>query len=311
MTGTAVVTVRAPKRRRFVLTYRTAQAAAGYIFVAPLLLWLALTIAYPLISAVDLSLRDIRIIGPEGAFLGAGNYLRALGSDRYWAALGRSGIWIAGNALAQTLLAFMTALAVNQRFPGVRLVRSWVILTWIVPTVVVVIIWRWLLSTSGGLINYLVMMLGLADRPIGFFGSGGSAMTSLILINSWRFFPFIAVILLAGLQRIPIELYESATMDGATSTQKFRYITLPLLHQTLFVLGLVGTLLSFNVFDIVWLLTAGGPSGATTTVPVLIYETAFKSYRLSEAAAMSVITGVFLMAFALAFIRFLAPRGEV
>lgn len=280
------------------------------MLVTPLLLWLGVTIAYPLFSAVELSLLDIRIIGQEGAFLGFGNYVRALASERYWAALGRSGIWILGNAVAQTLLAFLTALAVNQRFPGVRLVRSWVILTWIVPTVVVVIIWRWLLSTSGGLVNYLVMLVGLSDRPIGFFGSGGSAMTAVILINSWRFFPFIAVILLAGLQRIPAELYEAATIDGATSVQKFWYVTIPQLQQTLFVLGLVGTLLSFNVFDIVWLLTAGGPSGATTTVPVLIYETAFKSYRLSEAAAMSVITGVFLMAFALAFIRFLAPKAE-
>ncbi len=278
--------------------------------MTPLLVWLGVTIAYPLYSAVELSLLDIRIIGQEGAFLGFGNYVRALASERYWAALGRSGIWILGNAVAQTLLAFLTALAVNQRFPGVRLVRSWVILTWIVPTVVVVIIWRWLLGTSGGLVNYLVMLVGLSDRPIGFFGSGGSAMTAVILINSWRFFPFIAVILLAGLQRIPTELYEAATIDGATSVQKFRYITIPQLQQTLFVLGLVGTLLSFNVFDIVWLLTAGGPAGATTTVPVLIYETAFKSYRLSEAAAMSVITGVFLMVFALGFIRLLAPKAE-
>ncbi len=311
VTDTTKTGARPPKRRRFVLTYRTGQVVAGYALVTPLLLWLGVTIAYPLFNAVELSLLDIRIIGQEGAFLGLDNYLRTLGSDRYWSALGRSGIWIIGNAVAQTLLAFMTALAINQRFPGVRLVRSWVILTWIVPTVVVVIIWRWLLGTSGGLINYLIMLLGFADRPIGFFGSGGSAMTSVILINSWRLFPFIAVILLAGLQRIPIELYEAATMDGANSVQKFRYITLPLLQQTLFVLGLVGTLLSFNVFDVVWLLTAGGPSGATTTVPVLIYETAFKSYRLSEAAAMSVITGLFLMAFAYVLIRFLAPKAEV
>jgi multiple sugar transport system permease protein len=133
---------------------------------------------------------------------------------------------------------------------------------------------------------------------------------TVILINSWRWFPFNAVILLAALQRIPQELYEAASVDGASAVRKFAHVTLPSLRPVLFVLGLVGTLLSFNVFDVIWLLTAGGPSRATTTLPVLIYETAFKQYRLSRAAAMSVITGVILLIFAALFIRFLSPPAD-
>lgn len=278
--------------------------------VAPVLVWLAATILYPLGAAVAISLRDIRIIGSDGGFVGLGNYLDVLGMARLWAALGRSLVWVAGNAVLQTLLALGTALLLNQRFRGVRLVRVWVILSWIVPTIVVVIIWRWLLGTSGGVVNYLLVSFGLTDRPVGFFAGSGSAMASLVVINSWRWFPFVAVMLLAGLQRIPADLYEAAAIDGAGPWQRFRRITWPLLQPTMLVLGVVGTLLSFNVFDIIWLTTAGGPSGATQTLPVLIYETAFKSYRLGQAAAMSVLVSVLLMALAVLLTRALAPKGE-
>jgi len=198
----------------------------------------------------------------------------------------------------------------KQRFLGQRIARVWVILSWIVPTVVVVIIWRWLLSASGGIVNYTLTSLGLTSKPVGFFSTGRTAFLSVILINSWRWFPFNAVILLAALQRIPQELYEAASVDGASVVQKFLHITMPGLRQVLFVMGLVGTLMSFNVFDVIWLLTGGGPSQATTTLPVLIYDTAFKRYRLSQAAAMSVITGVILLVFAMLFIRFLSPPPE-
>jgi multiple sugar transport system permease protein len=289
---------------------RQAEALAGGLMVAPVLLWLAATILYPLGAAVAISLRDIRIIGSDGGFVGLGNYADVLGMARLWAALGRSLVWVAGNAVLQTALALGTALLLNQRFRGVRLVRVWVILSWIVPTIVVVIIWRWLLGTSGGMVNYLLVALGLTDRPVGFFAGQGSAMASLIAINSWRWFPFVAVMLLAGLQRIPADLYEAAAIDGAGSWQSFRRITWPLLQPTLLVLGVVGTLLSFNVFDIIWLTTAGGPSGGTQTLPVLIYETAFKSYRLGQAAAMSVLVSLLLMALAILLTRALAPKGE-
>ncbi|MFE0754433.1 carbohydrate ABC transporter permease [Inquilinus sp. NPDC058860] len=297
----------APRRR---LSRTRAEALAGGLMVAPVLVWLAATILYPLGAAVAISLRDIRVIGSDGGFVGLANYEDVLGMARLWAALGRSLAWVAGNAVLQTLLALGTALLLNQRFRGVRLVRVWVILSWIVPTIVVVIIWRWLLGTSGGVVNHLLVSLGLTDRPVGFFAGPGSAMASLVVINSWRWFPFVAVMLLAGLQRIPADLYEAAAIDGAGPWQRFRRITWPLLQPTMLVLGVVGTLLSFNVFDIIWLTTAGGPSGATQTLPVLIYETAFKSYRLGQAAAMSVLVSLLLMALAILLTRALAPKGE-
>jgi multiple sugar transport system permease protein len=281
-----------------------------YLLVAPVLIWLGAALIYPLVSAIGLSVRDVGIIGSEGAFVGLDNYRDILGDTAFLRALGKSLIWVVGNGVVQTLLALVAALALAQSFPGVKVARIWIILTWIVPTIVVVIIWRWLLSTAGGMINPLLVQLGIIDRPVGFFASSNSAMTTLILINSWRWFPFVTVMLLAALQRIPEDLYEAAAIDGTSAWQRFRFVTWPLLQPTLFVLAVVGTLLSFNVFDIVWLVTQGGPGSATTTLPVLIYQTAFKAYRLSDAAAMSVIATVLLMGFALVATRALAPAEE-
>ncbi len=291
---------------------RAAQREALFaaMLVAPVLIWLGATLLYPLVSSAALSLENVRIIGSAGRFVGLANYLSVLSSAAFWLALGRSVVWVAGNAFAQTVLAMASALILEQTFPGVRVARTWIVLTWIVPTIVIVIVWRWLLSTSGGMINPILIELGVIRQPVGFFSSSVSAMTTLILINSWRWFPFVAVMLLAGLQRIPGELYEAAAIDGASRFARFRRITLPLLQPTLFVLLVIGTLLSFNVFDIVWLLTGGGPADATTTLPILIYRTAFKGYRLSEAAAMSVVATLLLMGLAILAVRTLAPRED-
>lgn len=287
------------------------EALFAAMLVAPVLLWLGATLLYPLMSALALSLENVRVIGSHGRFVGAANYESVLTSGAFWSALGRSLVWVVGNAIVQTALAMSAALALEQSFPGVRIARTWIVLTWIVPTIVIVIIWRWLLSTSGGMINPILIGLGIIDQPVGFFSSGASAMTALILINSWRWFPFIAIMLLAGLQRIPADLYEAAALDGASRLARFRRITLPLLQPTLFVLTVVGTLMSFNVFDILWLITGGGPADTTTTLPILIYRTAFKGYRLSEAAAMSVVATVLLMGFAALAVRTLSSREDM
>ncbi|MGO4831176.1 carbohydrate ABC transporter permease [Rhizobiaceae sp. 2RAB30] len=270
----------------------------AFVFVAPALLFLLAVLGWPLVQAILLSFQNVGVIGSEGSFVGLDNYAAVLGGAGFWKSFGRSIVWVVANALVQTLLALATALVLNQKFPGVRIARTWIILSWIVPTVVVVIIWRWLLSTSGGMINPLLMQAGVIDRPVGFFATREGAMTTLIMINSWRWFPFTALMMLAGLTRIPGDLYEAARIDGASAFRRFTRITWPLLQPTLMVLGVVGTLLSFNVFDVIWLLTAGGPAQASQTLPVLIYETAFKGYRLSEAATISVITSLILMGFA-------------
>ncbi len=282
----------------------------AFLFVTPALLFLTAVLGWPLLEAVVLSFQNVGVIGTTGSWVGFDNYAKVIGSAGFWNSFGRSALWVVANAVVQTFMALGVALLLNQKFPGVRIARTWIILTWIVPTVVVVIIWRWLLSSSGGMVNPLLIQLGLIDRPVGFFATRESAMATLVMINSWRWFPFTALMMLAGLTRIPGDLYEAARIDGASAMKRFTRITWPLLQPTLLVLGIVGTLLSFNVFDVIWLLTAGGPSQATQTLPVLIYETAFKGYRLSEAATISVLTSILLMAFALLATRAMTASEE-
>jgi multiple sugar transport system permease protein len=303
----AVLTDQQAMKRR---PRRPRDLIVGYVMVAPLVIWLAVTILYPLVSAIYLSVLDVGVIGTGGEFVGLENYQRILSSPRFWSALGRSVVWVLANGLLQTLAAFAVALILRQRFPGRSFSRVWIILSWIVPTVVVVIIWRWMLGTSGGLVNYLLVAIGLTPEPIGFFSNGNGAFATLTLINAWRWFPLMSVILLAAMQSIPEELYEAAAVDGASPRQRFFNITLPSLQPVLFVFGLVGTLWSVNVFDIIWLFTGGGPSAATTTLPVFIFDTAFKQYELSRAAAASVIMGLILLAYAVVFIRFMSPKQD-
>ncbi|MEW6046766.1 MAG: sugar ABC transporter permease [Bacillota bacterium] len=295
-------------RRRDVLT--SSETLLGYLLVAPLFLWIAAAVAYPLVDAVVTSFLDVGIIGTGGRFAGLANYARTLQSGGFWSAALRSLIWAAGSALVQTVAAFITALALNRSIRGIAFFRTWSIVSWIVPTVVVVIIWRWMLAGSIGVVNYVLQALHLVSEPVSFFGTPRNAMITTILVNAWRWFPFLAIIILAGLQTIPREQLEAAAVDGATPAQVFFRVTLPLLQPILFVVGLVGTLWALNIFDVIWLFTKGGPSDGTTTLPVYIYQTAFTAFSMGEAAAVSVLMAIMLLALGLLYVKYVPSSFE-
>ncbi len=288
---------------------RVGSAPFGYLLIGPLVLWLVITIVIPLAYSVYMSFTDAGIIGTEASFTGLENYATVLGDPEFRSAFGRSLIWAVGGAVVQTILAFAAALALNKAFRGRRFARTWIILSWIIPTIVIAILWRWMLNASYGIVNYFVVTLGISDTPIDFLGSPEWALPTVILINAWRWFPFLALLILAGLQSIPNEYYEAARVDGANATQRFFRITMPLLQPVLYVVGLIGTLWAFQIFDVIWLLTQGGPSGTTQTLPVLIYDRAFNGFAMGEASAISVLLCVFLLIFSVLYIRFV-PSGE-
>jgi multiple sugar transport system permease protein len=256
-----------------------------------------------------MSFTDAGIIGTEASFTGLENYATVLGDAEFRAAFGRSLIWAVGGAVVQTILAFAAALALNRAFWGRRFARTWIILSWIIPTIVIAILWRWMLNASYGIVNFFITTLGISDAPIDFMGSPKWALPTLIMINAWRWFPFLALLILAGLQSIPGEVYEAAEIDGANATQRFFSITMPMLQPVMYVVGLIGTLWAFQIFDVIWLLTQGGPSGTTQTLPVLIYDRAFNGFAMGEASAISVLLCVFLLIFSVLYIRFV-PSGE-
>ncbi len=243
------------------------------------------------------------IFGTSATFSGLENFKDVLRSERFWQAGRNTLVWIVGNGLAQVTLAFAVARLLYRRSALTNFLQVWIILPWVVPGVAAVIIWRWMLS-SIGIVNFGLEATRLVDSPVSFFAKPSIAMATTIAINSWRWFPLLAVILLAALRNIPSELREAAMVDGATENQTWWYIVLPLLRPVLYVLGLLGTLWSANIFDVIWLLTKGGPSGGTTTLPVYLYEEAFARFSLGTSAAGSVVMAVFVLGFVMLFLRY-------
>lgn len=290
---------------------RRSEAAFGYLLVAPLIIWLGLTLLYPLAEAIRLAFTDAGIIGTSSNYVGLSNFREILQGDDFWPAVRRSAVWALGNAVLQLGLGFGTAMALQKKIRGRSAARTLVILPWIIPTVVLVIIWRWVLSGTFGIVNYLLERVGLIDEALAFFGDVDLAMPSLIFVNSWRWFPFLTLILLAGLQRVPRSEYEAAEIDGASGFQQFRFITFGYLRPLMVIVGLVGTLWSVNVFDIVWLLTQGGPSDRTQTLPVLIYNQGFKAFEMGEAAALSMLFLLLMLGFTAVYLIVNFPRRAI
>jgi multiple sugar transport system permease protein len=284
--------------------------ALPYGLVAPIVIWILATIFWPLTNVIRESFYSTGFVGTRGSFIGWDNYRGVLSSKDYWAAWGKSIYWVVGNSLLQSVLAFLTALLLSRSGRLTQLARTWMIIPWVIPTIVVCIIWQWIFNGSYGIFNHLLLELGLIGKPINLIGNSIWSMPMLIFINSWHWFPFMAVIVLAGLTIIPKEMYEAADVDGANNWKQFWTITFPSLGKILFALGLVGTLWSFNIFDIIQILTGGGPAGATTTVPVFIYRTAFESFHIGQASAASIVTAVFLLVFVVLFIRFGSPKED-
>lgn len=279
------------ERRGFYLS----EEAFSFTLMLPLLIWIVLTMVYPIFYGLQLSLTDTRLIGIEGDFIGLGNFKRMLQDPVFRLSLQKSITWTLGNALLQSVLGLSAGLLLERTVIARRAMRVWILLPWIVPTVAIAILWRWLLSATYGIINYILLELGLVEVGIAFLGSPDSALATSIFINSWRWFPFLSIIVLAGLLSIPPEEYEAARIDGAGFWQELRFITLPYLSPTLVILGLIGTLWSFNMFDVLWLLTQGGPAGGTRTLAVLVYELAFRHHFLGRAAAVGVIMMLVLL----------------
>lgn len=183
-----------------------------------------------------------------------------------------------------------TALVVNERFVGRKAARIAVALPWAIPAVMAAVIWWWMFDSSFGVINWFLVKLRLVEAPVAWFNRPGTAFAAIATIMIWKGYPFMSVMLLAGLQAIPTELYEASKADGAGSIARFRYVTLPALRPVMGIALILIVLWVFREFPIIWLITGGGPIGATRTLAVATYETGFKFLRIGEAAALGVIT---------------------
>ncbi|MBP5857482.1 sugar ABC transporter permease [Marivibrio halodurans] len=261
----------------------------------------ALLVLYPAYYALELSFQHRESLISEPEWVWFQNYARVLAMPDFWAALGRGVIFAGLTILLQIVLGIGFALLLAREFPGMPVIRGIAVLPYLLPTVVVALTFRWMLDGSVGIFSKAAQLLGYDYLPWG--DDPYMAMITVILISVWIWTPFVTLTCLAGLQSIPEDIYEAARIDGAGPWQRFWHITLPQLRSVLLVVLLLRAIWMFNKFDIVWLMTRGGPQQATEQLPIFSYRQAFEMYDVGAGAAVSAISFVILSVLILIYFR--------
>ncbi|HLH48610.1 MAG TPA: sugar ABC transporter permease [Roseiarcus sp.] len=265
-----------------------------WVFMTPAILLVGGLMYYPMIGTIIQSLYATSFINPHPQFVGLRLYAKILSSGEFGQIAWNSCVWTVFVVLFQNLFGFVTALLLNQRLPTTGLMRSLVLLPWVLPGVVGAILWRFMEDPQLGLINSFLMSLGLIDHGVAWLASTSTAMAAAIAAAVWKGFPFSTVIYLAALQNVDQEQVESAIIDGASRLQRIIYVVLPSMREVIAINLVLTTILTFNYFDMIWVLTRGGPENATHIFPTKIYELGFGEFRFGEAATYGVFSIIVL-----------------
>lgn len=264
------------------------------LFMLPGAAVLLLFLAYPLGLGVWLGLTDTRI-GRPGVFIGLENYAFLLDDSVFLLSVFNTFLYTVVASIVKFALGLWLALLLNNHLPFKAFLRAIVLLPWIVPTVLSAIAFWWIYDSQFSIISWVLIKLGLIDSYINFLGDPNAARASVIAANIWRGIPFVAITLLAGLQTIPQSLYEAATIDGASSWQRFRYVTFPMLTPIIAVVMTFSVLFTFTDFQLIYVLTRGGPLNATHLMATLSFQRAIPGGQLGEGAAIAVAMIPFLL----------------
>lgn len=274
----------------------------GYAFLVPAVLVMSMVILYPIVDGIVTSFQARTMLQPQDRmWIGLENYARMVQDSAFHTALWNSTVLTGVAVSVQYLLGLGLAILFKQKVPGIQIFRSIAMITWVLPVIVIVIIFNWMVQPSYGAVNILLAELGLSTNY--WFGDPTWAMPLIVLMHIWKNVPFFAVALYAAMQSIPEELYEAARMDGAGAVQQFRYITLPNISYVSMILIVLHVLFTFNNFDFVWLSTGGGPLRATEVLPTYVYKQAFSQYALGYAASVGVVMLVVMMAFTAVYVK--------
>jgi multiple sugar transport system permease protein len=239
----------------------------------------------------------------EYGFIGLGNYARLVRDDVFWLSLWNSFVWVFGSVSLQFLGGFAAALLLHAGFRGRALVRTVTLLPWIIPGVVVALVWEWLYQPNYGVINDLLARTGWLQERVAWLSDPVLAMPAVIAANVWRGVPFFAIMLLAGLQAIPDDIYEAARVDGASVVQRFGHVTLPLLRPIIVVATATRIIWTFNYADLIFVMTGGGPAHATQITSTYTLLQAYSNLDFGYAAALSIVLLVIMLAFTIAYLR--------
>ncbi len=292
-------------------TTRDRDQMTGWVLVLPALLLLILVFAYPIGRALWLSLFT-RNLGTklQPIFAGLDNYVRMVGDGRFWQSYWTTTVFTVTSVCLELLLGLGIALVLNRSFRGRNLVRTIAILPWALPTALIGLAWTWIFNDQFGVVNDILIRLGVIKIGINWLGEPTLAMVSVIFADVWKTTPFISILLLAGLQSISADLYEAHAIDGATPWQSFRQITLPLLMPQILIALLFRFAQAFGIFDLITVMTGGGPGGATEVVSLYIYATIMRYLDFGYGAALVVVTFL-LLVMVVAIVAFLLRKVRI
>jgi ABC-type sugar transport system permease subunit len=278
------------------------EARLAMRLVAPAVIVVVLVAIFPVAWTVweSLHLHDLRMPWRGQPFTGLDNYAALLSDPRFWGALLHTAIFTVGSVVPELGLGMGLALVLNRAGPTRGVVRALVLIPWAIPTVVAALLWRFMFDDRAGIVNALLVDAGVLDHPVTWLAHTGTAWVPVILADVWKTTPFVALLLLAGLQHIDAALYEAARLDGAGAWQRFTHITLPLLKPALLVALIFRTLDAFRVFDTIYVMTGGGPGTATEPIALYTFTSLLQNLRFGFGSALAVV--VFLIAFGLALL---------
>lgn len=274
----------------------------------PGLALLCAIVVYPLVSALVSAFFKQSLLFPGREFVGLRNVTEVLTGD-FTRLLGQTLVFTVGTTVLPFILGFGLALALNTRIRGAKALRGLMLIPWLVPGVVVSFLWMWIFNANYGVLNAMLESVGAIDGPLAWLGKPSTAMAAVIVAKTWQSFPWMMVMLLAGLQTVPPELHEAAEMDGAGVVRRFWAITVPHLRGIIGLVLLLEFIWNFQHFDIIYVLTGGGPAGTTSTFATAVYDTAFRGYDLGQAGALGLLWMLLLGVLVVAYIHF-SERGE-
>ena len=280
------------------------RARFAYFMILPSMVIITLLTLVPLLDGLIVSIQSQDLARPNPTrFVGLAHYSRALIEDEdFWSSLGRTLIWTVGSVVGAYCLALSLALLVNIDIQGRKFFRALFLLPWVVPEVSTALLWKWLYGDEFGILNFILKSLGMINSPVLWLADPALAMPSVIAVQIWKLYPVMFIVLLAAFQNVPKELHEAATIDGANSRQRFWYITLPFIRGTSVIITLLASIWSFQNFDIIYLLTGGGPAGATKVLATLMYQKAFWGSEMGYAAAIGVLMLVVLLLISIVYL---------
>ena len=298
--------------RRAGLLARVVRHRADYLYVAPALLVMLLVIAYPVWFTLQLSLQRTSpsLSVADQTFIGFDNYAAILKSRSFRDVTINTAIWTVSSTFFSLVLGFGCALSLNREFAGRGVMRAILLVPYVISAVAASYIWRWLYHSDFGVIGALAVQLHVTDHPINFLDNTKTVLPSLVLVNVWKEFSFAMIMMMAGLQTVPDQLLRAAQVDGADAWRRFWHVTFPHLRGVIFVTTLLLIVANLNSFIIPWIMTGGGPAGASDIWITAIYNIAFGRVRFGLAAAYSVIVFVVMIALGYFYVRALTGGDE-